>query len=41
MEWWAWALIAVGVLALGILKLKIFSRILQKKKKGPPMKDED
>ena len=28
MEWWAWVLIALGVLALGYVKLKVFNRIL-------------
>ena len=41
MEWWAWALIALGALALGWVKLKVFAKILQKKKKGPAVKDED
>ncbi len=41
MEWWVWALIGAGVLALGILKLMLFGKILQKKKKVPPIKDED
>ncbi len=42
MEWWGWALIALGVVALGYLKLKVFSRILQKRKTGRPViKDED
>ena len=40
MEWWAWVLIALGVLALGYVKLKVFNRIL-KKKKTPVFKDED
>ena len=41
MEWWAWALIALGVLALGYLKVKVLGNMMRKKKKGPPMKDED
>ena len=41
MEWWVWALIAVGVLVLGYLKVKVLGSLLKKKKKSPPMKDED
>lgn len=41
MEWWVWALIAIGVLVLGYLKVKVLGSLLQKKKKSPPMKDED
>jgi hypothetical protein len=41
MEWWAWALIAVGVLALGYLKVKVLGNMMRKKKKAPAMKDED
>lgn len=40
MAWWVWALIALGVLALGYVKLKVFGNIL-KKKKRPAFKDED
>ncbi|MDD3572854.1 MAG: hypothetical protein PHP07_07920 [Eubacteriales bacterium] len=40
MEWWAWALIAVGFLALGYVKLKLFNRMVRKKK-TPSFKDED
>ena len=40
MEWWVWVLIALGVLALGYVKLKVFSKII-KMKKAPAFKDED
>lgn len=40
MEWWGWALIVLGVLLLGYVKLKVFNSILKKKKK-PAFKDED
>lgn len=42
MKWWGWVLIGLGVLALGYLKLKLFNKILQKRKtERPVIKDED
>ena len=40
MDWWVWALIAVGVVALGYVKLKVFNQIVNKRKKAS-FKDED
>jgi hypothetical protein len=40
MEWWGWVLIAAGVLVLGYVKLKVFSKIV-KKRKVSSFKDED
>jgi heme/copper-type cytochrome/quinol oxidase subunit 2 len=32
MAWYWWVLIAVGVIALGVLKLKVWNSIMQKRK---------
>ncbi len=40
MEWWIWALIALGVVALGYVKLKVLNNILKKRKRST-FKDED
>ncbi len=39
MEWWIWALIAVGVIAIGMLKLAIFKKIKQNKDSKPKFED--
>jgi len=31
MEWWVWALIGVGVVVIGAIKLAVFKRMKQKK----------
>lgn len=41
MEWWAWLLIAIGVIALGAVKLIIFNKIKESKKKKTKFTDED
>lgn len=39
MEWWIWALIGVGVVAIGALKLMMFKRMKEKKNKKPTFED--
>lgn len=34
MKWYWWVLIAAGAVAMGYLKLKVWSRIKAKRKKG-------
>jgi len=44
MPWWGWVLIAVGVVAIGALKLLVFNKISAKKKakeQSLSKKDED
>jgi len=41
MQWWAWLLIAIGVIALGGVKLMIFNRIRQNKAAKRRFLDED
>jgi len=40
MEWYWWVLIAVGVIALGILKIKVWNSIKQNRKKKQPDLEE-
>ena len=40
MEWWVWVLVAAILTLLGWAKLKLF-RKLMKKKKTPAFRDED
>ncbi len=32
MQWWAWALIVVGVIALGVVKVTVYNRWMAKRK---------
>lgn len=40
MEWYWWALIAVGVVLIGILKLKVWNSILKNRRAKKQMMDE-
>ena len=40
MEWWVWGLVAAILTLLGWAKLKLFSKLM-KKKKTPVFRDED
>lgn len=41
MEWYWWVLIGVGVAALGYLKIKIWNRMLENRKKAKREAEED
>ena len=41
MAWYLWLLIAVAVIALGALKLKVFKKIMAKKKAEGQAAEED
>lgn len=39
MEWWHWALIGLGVVVIGALKLYVFKKMKQKKTAKPTFED--
>ena len=39
MEWWIWVLIAIGVVAIGALKLAVFKKMKQKRAQKPTFED--
>ena len=41
MEWWAWALITIGVIALGAVKLAFFNRIMRNEAAKRRFENED
>lgn len=41
MEWWHWILAAVGVIALGAVKLSFFKRMMQNRAAKKRFEDED
>ena len=41
MEWYWWVLIVVAVAGLGYLKIKIWNRMLEKRKKAKQGTEED
>ena len=41
MAWWAWALIAACVIAVGALKLAFFNKYLENRKKKTTLDDEE
>jgi len=40
MEWWVWGLIGIGVIAIGAIKLTVFSRIMRKRKQKKRFSDD-
>ncbi|MHB8964060.1 MAG: hypothetical protein ACYC5K_13020 [Saccharofermentanales bacterium] len=41
MEWWAWVLIALGVVVIGSFKLYFFKKIMEKRASRKKFTDED
>jgi len=41
MAWWAWLLIAVGVIGIGYLKLKVWNRIVAKRRDREQQEQEE
>lgn len=41
MEWWYWIVVAIGVIALGAVKLSLFRRMTQNRAAKKRFEDED
>lgn len=41
MAWWSWVLIAIGVIALGAVKLAFFNKIRKSRSEKRKFTDED
>jgi phosphatidylserine synthase len=41
MSWWLWILIAIGIIALGAVKLALFNMIRKRKSEKRRFEDED
>ncbi len=41
MPWWAWVLIVVGVIGIGYVKMKVFGKIMQKRKEAQAEAEEE
>jgi len=41
MEWWYWIVVAIGVIALGAVKLSFFKRMMRNRATKKRFEDED
>ncbi len=41
LPWWAWVLIGIGVVIIGVIKISILKKIMQKKAEKTRFTDDD